>query len=236
LIQIWNARRALGGSEWWKETVMRTNWIVKVFVVSCLVLAAPMTGRMAVAVEQAEYTIVDAFEEIEIRRYESQILAETAVEGEFAEAGNVAFGRLFGYIRGDNRSRTSIDMTAPVVQETTSEKIAMTAPVTTEGEDGSWRVAFVLPGEFTWDTAPEPTDDLVKLRQVPERTVAAVRFSGRWKHERFLEQEQLLEELLESNGFRRAGDTVYARYDPPFKPAFMRRNEVLIPVERIAAE
>jgi hypothetical protein len=201
-----------------------------------LLLTTPAVGRVAMAIEQAEYSVLDTHDELELRRYEPQILAETEVDGDFGEAGNVAFRRLFAYIRGDNRSRTKIDMTAPVTQETASEKIAMTAPVTTEGGDGSWRVAFVLPATYTWETAPEPTDELVTLRQVPGRLVAAVRFSGRWKHERFLEQEKLLEALLERHGLRRAGDTVYARYDPPFKPYFMRRNEVLIPVEPIHAE
>ncbi len=184
----------------------------------------------AMATEQAEYRVVAEHEGFELRRYAPMILAETEVEGDFERAGNAAFRRLFDYISGDNRSRTSIAMTAPVVQEPASEKIAMTAPVVQEGGDRRWQVAFVLPSSYTADTAPEPTDPVVRLRVVPERTVAALRFSGRWNGDRFLDREAELRRLLAAEGLRVAGPTVYARYDPPFKPWFLRRNEILIPV------
>ncbi len=47
-------------------------------------------------------------------------------------------------------------MTAPVSQDAGSEKIAMTAPVSQERTGGQWRIAFVMPSEYTMDTLPEP--------------------------------------------------------------------------------
>ena len=91
-------------------------------------------------------------------------------------------------------------------------------------------VAFVLPVEYSWETAPQPTDPRVSLRLVPERTVAAVRFSGTWDEDRFASRENYLRTQLAKHGLQPVGDAVYARYNPPFTPWFMRRNEVMIPV------
>lgn len=49
----------------------------------------------------------------ELRRYPSHVVAELTVEPAFEQAGNTAFRYLFGYIAGQNRSRTSVAMTAP---------------------------------------------------------------------------------------------------------------------------
>jgi hypothetical protein len=185
----------------------------------------------AVAVEEPEYEVVATHGDVEIRRYAPMILAETRVDADFEGAGNRAFQRLFRYISGSNTTRVKIDMTAPVVQETTSQKIEMTAPVVQESDGSQWRVAFVVPAEFSWESVPQPTDSRVELRLVPERTVAVLRFSGGWGEQRFAVHESELRGFLTENGFEMTGGAVYARYDPPFKPWFMRRNEVMIPVD-----
>jgi hypothetical protein len=189
-----------------------------------------LTPGVTMAIEEPEYVIVADHGDFEIRRYAPMILAETRVDSDFERAGNEAFRRLFGYISGDNAARAKIEMTAPVVQEPSSEKIAMTAPVVQRSDDSGWSVAFVVPAEYSWQTAPEPTDPRVSLRQVPERLVAAVRFSGTWGEERFTGHEGELRERLAEHGMRPVGEAVFARYNPPFTPWFMRRNEVMIPV------
>ena len=185
---------------------------------------------VAMAIEKPDYEVVASHGDFEVRRYAPMILAETRVDSDFEAAGSEAFRRLFGYISGDNTSRAKIEMTAPVVQEASSEKIAMTAPVVQEGDDSGWRIAFVVPAEYSWETAPEPTDARVSLRLVPERTMAALRFSGTWGEERFATRESELRSLLAEHDLQATGETVYARYNPPFTPWFMRRNEVMIPV------
>jgi hypothetical protein len=35
---------------------------------------------------------------------------------------------------------------------------------------------------------------------------------------------------LERRGWEAAGAPLWARFDPPWKPAFLRRNEIVIPV------
>jgi hypothetical protein len=153
------------------------------------------------------------------------------VDAKFDEAGNVAFRRLYGYISGKNRAKASIAMTAPVEQQESSEKIAMTAPVEQVGSGGQYTVSFLMPAEYTMAALPEPLDPEVRLREVPGRTMAAVRYSGTWSQKRYEEKKALLEQFIAEQGLRVVGEEVFARYDPPFQLWFLRRNEVLIPVE-----
>ena len=193
-----------------------------------------LVGEVALAVDEPEYEVVAEHDDFELRRYAPMILAETHVESDFEGAGNQAFRRLFRYISGNNTARAKIEMTAPVTQEASSQKIEMTAPVVQEADGNGWSVAFVLPAEFSWETAPEPNDPLVELRLVPERLMVAIRFSGRWGEERFGSRESELRALLVRLGLQAVGGAVYARYNAPFTPCFMRRNELMIPVSPTA--
>jgi len=185
----------------------------------------------AMAIEEAAYTVVIKDEKFEIRDYAPHILAETFVEGDFEEAGNKAFNVLFGYISGDNRSREKLAMTAPVSQEPKGEKIKMTAPVGQQRVQERWAVSFMMPASYTLETLPEPEDPKVTLRQVPARRMAVVRYSGFWNEKGYLRYKLELESWINENGLTIVGDPIWARYNAPFTPWFMRRNEILIPVD-----
>jgi hypothetical protein len=197
-----------------------------------LTVSSLLVAKSAIAVEKAKYAVLEKEDDFEIRQYDPQIVAETFVAGALEDVGNEGFRRLYAYISGDNQKKQSISMTAPVGQETSSEKIAMTAPVSQEKKDTQWRVIFTMPAEYTLETLPEPTDERVKLAEEPGRWMAAVRYSGTWSEEGYRKNKALLEEYIRSRGLTKAGAAVWARYDPPFMPWFLRRNEVLIPVEK----
>ena len=108
----------------------------------------------------------------------------------------------------------------------------MTAPVTQERKGEKWRITFLMPSEYTLETLPEPLDERVRLRQTPSRLMAALKYSGTWSSQRYEEKEALLMEMIKERGLTQIGVPVWARYDPPFMPWFLRRNEVLIPVQR----
>ncbi len=188
----------------------------------------------AMAIEVPEYRVLEQDGAFELRAYSSYLIAETEVEAGFMNAGNIAFGRLFRYISGANAAQTEIAMTAPVEQASQGEKIAMTAPVEQAKGDGVYRVGFIVPRKYNRDTVPKPTDPRVIIREVPPRTVAVWRYSGRWTEENFREHEQDLRRALQARSLKPAsGDSaIIARYDAPFIPWFMRRNEVLIPLEK----
>jgi effector-binding domain-containing protein len=197
-----------------------------------LTVSSFFAAKSAMAIEKAKYTILEKEEAFEIRQYEAQIVAETYVQGTLEEVGDDGFRRLYAYISGDNQKKQSISMTAPVGQEASSEKIAMTAPVTQEQKDDQWRITFLMPAEYTLDTLPEPIDERVKLSEEPGRLMAAVRYSGTWSEEGYEKNKAMLLEFIQRRGLTIAGEAVWARYDPPFMPWFLRRNEVLIPVEK----
>jgi effector-binding domain-containing protein len=199
-----------------------------------IVLAVAVTiigAREAMAIEEATYSVARKDHKFEIRDYAPHILAETVVEGTLEEAGNKAFNSLFRYISGDNRARNKVAMTAPVSQEPMGEKIKMTAPVGQQRVQERWAVSFMMPASYTLETLPAPDDPKVTLRQIPARRIAAVRYSGFWSEKNYLQNKLELESWIHKQGLTIAGDPVWARYNPPFTPWFLRRNEILIPVD-----
>lgn len=186
--------------------------------------------KPVMAIEEAEYDLVSEHGDIEVRLYSPHIVAETVVYEDIEEAGNAAFQRLFGYITGSNTSQTDIAMTAPVSQQQSNEEIAMTAPVGQQQLGDGWAISFMMPNTYTIETLPVPEDDRVVLRQVPSQTIAAIRYSGFWSESNYLEHKAELETWIKQSGYRINGQAIWARYNAPFTPWFLRRNEVLIPI------
>jgi hypothetical protein len=193
-------------------------------------LLLALCSRSALAIEQAPFTTLEREGAFELRQYQPYVVAETLVEGDFGSAGNEAFRRLFGYISGKNTASKSVSMTAPVEQSTAGEKIAMTAPVAQRREGQAWRVAFVLPASYTLENAPRPSDPRVTLAQVPARLMAAVRYSGTWSRANYDENLGKLEAFIERRKLTPLSEPVWARYNPPMMPWFLRRNEILVEV------
>jgi hypothetical protein len=195
-----------------------------------LLLALP--ASVAMAIEEPVYRSVERAGAFELREYAPYLIAETRVDAGFMAAGNIAFGRLFRYISGANVPGRKIAMTAPVTQAP-GEKIAMTAPVQQVAEGDDYLVGFIVPKQYTLETVPQPTDARIRIREVPGGLIAAWRYSGRWTESNFREAENRLRRELEARRLVATGDAQIARYNAPFMPAFLRRNEVLIPVRRV---
>jgi effector-binding domain-containing protein len=201
---------------------------------SVLFASSVFLGRDAImAIEEARFTVLERDKEFELRQYEPQIVAETLVEGNFEEVGNQGFRRLFDYISGKNQKTQSIPMTAPVTQEVGGEKIPMTAPVGQERTGEKWRITFLMPPHYTMEELPIPLDPNIGLKIIPGRLMATIRYSGTWSKKNFQENETQLLAWIAQHGLKPVGEPVWARYNPPFTPWVMRRNEVLIPVERV---
>ena len=168
--------------------------------------------------EQQPYDVIKEYDEFEVRRYPDHLVAEIEVGGPFELAGSVAFPRLARYIGGHNRSSRSITMTAPVVQEQ-------------DPESRRYVVGFVMPADVSADELPDPLDSAVRTRRVSAETAAALRFSGRWSRGSYQKRTAHLLAALATAGLDVVGPPRYARFDPPWTPWFLRRNEVVVPVK-----
>ncbi|MGX1162162.1 SOUL heme-binding protein [Arthrobacter sp. SLBN-100] len=184
--------------------------------------------------EQQPYELVHRYPHFELRRYPAHVVAEVHVNASFDRAGSAAFRYLFNYISGSNVARQKLAMTAPVIRATgPSQKLAMTAPVLQSGplwgsdEPADVVVAFVLPAGLTAETAPVPTDPRVQIRQVQGSLTAALRFLGRGTAAAFERRNTGLQAALALAGLEAVGAPRFAGFDPPFKPWFLRRNEVV---------
>ncbi|MDP2076266.1 heme-binding protein [Hydrogenophaga sp.] len=178
------------------------------------------------ATEEPSYQVVREFSGIEVREYAAYTVAEVVVAGPAGEAGGQAFPVLAGYIFGKNKGERKFDMTAPVTQTAAPVEMEMTAPVTQSVQAGGFLVQFVLPKGVTLANAPEPLDSRVQLRDVSPHQVAVLRYSGFWSEANDNEQLLKLQSALKAANLVWTGDPVFSRYDPPFKPWFLRRNEV----------
>ena len=178
------------------------------------------------ATEEPDYQVVRQLEDIEVRQYAAYAVAEVTVAGPADEAGSQAFPILAGYIFGKNKGEQKMAMTAPVKQVAAPVKMEMTAPVKQTAAPGGFVVQFVLPRGVTVASAPEPLDERVQLREVVPEQVAVIRYSGLWSASNDEKHLASLQAALRAADLAWMGEPVYARYNPPFTPGFMRRNEI----------
>ncbi len=183
--------------------------------------------------EQQEYRVMKVRGVVELREYAPSVVADVVASGSAEQAGSAAFRPLFEYISGANRDAEPLAMTAPVIQQPTSERLAMKAPVIQEAAGANqWTVSFVLPAGRSLPEYPIPTNSRVSLRAVPGETAAAIRWSGRWTPSNIARRSEDLRRVMAEAGWQESGEPRWARFDPPWKPPFARRNEIVIPVHR----
>ena len=178
------------------------------------------------ATEEPDYKVVQTLDNIELREYATYSVAEVVVPGPAEEAGNLAFPILAGYIFGKNTGTQKFAMTAPVTQAAEPVKLEMTAPVTQTVAPGGFRVQFVLPKGVTRASAPEPLDTRVTLRDIAPSRVAVIRYSGFWSDANYNQHLAELQTALRAANLNWVGEPIYSRYNAPFTPWFLRRNEI----------
>ncbi|MGB7981929.1 MAG: heme-binding protein [Candidatus Nanopelagicales bacterium] len=170
--------------------------------------------------EQQKYTVLQRCGDAEIRAYPQHTVAEVVVDGDFDSAGNKGFRPLFNYISGGK-----VSMTAPVVQ----------TPGQAAGEQGH-AVAFVMPADRSPDSLPAPSDSRVHLRVVPQRTAAALRFSGSGNARDLERRSAQLHAALVGSTWTAVGPVRLARFNAPFVPPFLRHNEVVVDVDPVLGD
>jgi hypothetical protein len=170
-----------------------------------------------VSVDIIPYETIEKNDSFEVRRYKRLVFASTLMS-EGLDSAYGPFRKLFDYISGNN---------------TNTQKIAMTAPVFLDQlEKTTETMSFVLPENFSLPTAPLPKDKAVKLSELRNLTVAVISFSGFLNQGSILVHRAKLQNWIMERGFKIIGVPKAAGYNPPFTLPFLRRNEILIPIEK----
>jgi len=187
-------------------------------MIRCVLFLLVILPLESFAIYKPEYVVLEKKGELELRQYPELIVARTRVEASFEDVGNVAFRRLAGYIFGNNSG---------------NEKLSMTAPVTMSPEsagNGAYWVSFFMPAEYQLADLPVPSDGLVEVMRLPAATMAVLAYKGGWSKEKYDLHKARLMSLLMDTRWEISGEPIWARYNSPFRPAFMRSNEVMVPV------
>ena len=200
-------------------------------IIGIILIGAVAAGPIMSNVEAPNYDVVTVENNIEIRQYAPMIVAEVQIDGKREDSIGEGFRLLADYIFGNNIAKQDIAMTAPVQQQE-GNKIAMTAPVQQQKEGGTWQISFVMPSEYSMDTLPKPVNDLVKLKKIPAKQFVVIRFSGTKSDVNVEEHEEKLMKYVQSKNILVIGSPKYAFYNPPWTLPFMRRNEVMIEIQR----
>lgn len=174
--------------------------------------------------ESAEYKVIESDGEFEIREYPDLMLVATKTKID-AQGRDGSFMKLFRYISGANEAEQKISMTTPVFMEN-------------DQADSEVQMGFVMPKEVAVEGVPSPTGPDVDVRKRAGGRFAVIRFPGKLDKKLAKESEAKLRAWMETKGLTAAvneddesnqtSGVEAASYDPPFTPAALRRNEVLI--------
>jgi len=191
-----------------------SSWLFVLMVVAAA-LALVGCKTMRSGYDSAPYQVVRAAGKFEIRDYP----ALTVVETPMASSGNGAdggFSRLFRFITGSNEAK---------------QKIAMTTPVFMSGSVSNATMAFVMPAKLTSAQVPKPSDGSVTVRELEPGRFAVLRFSGGRNAENESEALGRLKDWIAGQRLKAMSAPVYGYFDPPWTPAFLRRNEAMLRIE-----
>ncbi len=166
------------------------------------------------AVKQARYQTIRKEDAIEIRDYEPMTIA---ISSESDIRGMEGFNELFQYISGNNMDRQKISMTAPVLN--------------TLGE-AHLTTAFVMPDDIGVTVFPKPLHPGIQLKNISKRRVAAIIFSGSISRDIIDQNQKKLSDWLRKEKLNTYGSYELARYNPPFIPGFLKRNELLVEIRK----
>ena len=174
--------------------------------------------------EEPRFTPVLKEGPFELRDYPARTEARVTLDTPRENALNSGFSVLASYIFGSNEGRQKIDMTTPVLLAPEGSG-PNPDPATAD-----WVVSFIMPPGRAAKEMPAPADPRVRLLDFAPQRMATIRFSGSSGPDKVEQKRAELARWMTAHNLIPAGPPSLARYDPPWKPPFLRRNEVMIPV------
>ena len=183
--------------------------------------------RIELVIENTKYKVAVHEGPLELRDYPAIVAAVVAVDGTRSHAVNTGFRLLAEHIFGKHQWTSKIVMTAPVTQSPRSPGVSL---MTNTEHSSSWTISFRMPATYAAQSLPTSTDVRVHFERAPARRIAAIRFSGFWSNANLECHEIQLLRWLHMEHVTPLSAPIYAYYDPPWIPWFLRRIEVLIEI------
>ena len=213
-------------------TMKNTLQALRHALATAIVLSSVLGADLTMAVEEPKFETVLKDEAFEIRRYPPLVVATTQVLGDMDAASNRGFRTIADYIFGNNvatpaGASAKIAMTAPV---TVAPIMPAASSATSDMTAEQWQVQFVMPGQYRLDTLPRPKNEAVTLRELPARTTAVLSYSWLNSETKVQQKTDELRAWMKSRQLEALGPPRLARYDPPWTPPMMRRNEIQIDI------
>lgn len=166
-------------------------------------------------IETYAYTIIDSYETFEIRQYEASLFTSVEIpSNNYRETSSKGFSILAGYIFGANDKE---------------EKIAMTSPVAMSLKD-STTMLFLVPKKYTRENLPTPNDSSIEFKNIPEKRVAAISFSGWANDSKIASFKKKLITALNTRGIQYTDNFYFLGYNAPME-VFNRKNEIIVELE-----
>ena len=174
--------------------------------------------------ENPKYTILEKNNHFQIRKYDEMTIAKITTVGERYEGLRKGFIPLARYIGAKDREGPKISMTAPVMQQ----KII----------NDNWEISFYMPSKFDTDQLPISENNQIKIVTTPSTIMAVITFSGVAKTELLENKFTNLIKWIEEINYEiiLGSKPIYSYYNDPSTPGFLRKNEIMIPVEIIASK
>ena len=174
--------------------------------------------------ENPKYTILEKNNYFQIRKYDEMTIAKITTVGERYEGLRKGFIPLARYIGAKDREGPKISMTAPVMQQ----KII----------NDNWEISFYMPSKFDTDQLPNSENNQIKIVTTPSKIMAVITFSGVAKTELLENNFANLIKWIEEINYEiiLGSKPIYSYYNDPSTPGFLRKNEIMIPVEIIASQ
>jgi len=194
-------------------------WIALSILAAAAVLMLAGCQAVRAGYESAPYKVARSDGKFELRDYPALTVVETPMAGPDESDGS--FMRLFRFITGANEGK---------------KKIAMTTPVFMSGGNTNRTMAFVLPAKIQKGGVPKPADGTLTVNELPAGRFAVLRFSGGRSSRKEAESLARLQSWMERERLTAASAPVYGYFDPPWTPAFLRRNEVMLRTESESPE
>ena len=193
------------------QFLMQIKKLRKIFFLLIAFFVYLLLNSNAMASREAPYKVVHENDTYEVRHYSDRLVIEVIQVND-----NRSFRQLFNYIAGENSN---------------TEKIEMTTPVTQTKKDNKSFMQFFLPSRFSKENVPTPNNSNIKIDTIEEGYFAVIRYSGRITDKNFEKHAQILKQKLLEDEVSIIGSPIRATYNGPFTLPTLRRNEVMFSVD-----